>query len=227
MFLAGDSTNSNTGWKGGSHAHLESLIGKKLFWGICNIHTHELPIRHLIRILDGPTVSDVGFTGEVCSLLSEVDSMAYNPDFERLKEGEDLIIIPEEILKNMSTDQKLSYKLVNALKAGELPPDLQNITCGTLNHARWLTTGQRLIYMWTRDHGLTGQNLKVLRLLVNFCLQFYFPIFFDIKVKHRIEDGPYHILKQLRILKTQPKRVQHAVTFTSGLAPGMRIQSVY
>ena len=213
MFLAGDSTNSNTGWKGGSHAHLEKLLGRKLFWGICNIHTHELPLRHLIRILDGPTASDVGFTGEVCSLLSHVNKMPYNSDFEGLPEGEDLRTIPDDILKNLSTDQKICYKLVNALKAGELPTDLQDITCGTLNHARWLTTGQRLIYMWTRKHGLSGNNLKVLRLLVNFCLQYYFPVFFDIKAKHHIEDAPYHLLTQLRILRTQPKKVQDAVTY--------------
>ena len=144
MFLAGDSTNTNTGWKGGSHAHLEALLGRKLFWGICNIHTHELPLRHLIRILDGPTVSDVGFTGEVCSLLSDVNNMPYNPYFEGLPDGEDLRTIPDDILKNMSTDQKMCYKLVNALKAGVLPIDLQDIMCGTLNHARWHTTAQRL-----------------------------------------------------------------------------------
>ena len=81
-YLGGDSTNSNTGWKGGTHAHLEKHIGKKLYWGICNIHTNELPLRHAIAILDGPTASDVGFTGEICILLSNVNSMPYDPEFE-------------------------------------------------------------------------------------------------------------------------------------------------
>ena len=130
-----------------------------------------------------------------------------------LPDGEELIQIPNTILKNMSTDQKTCYNLVNAVKAGALPNDLKDVTCGTLNHARWLTTGQRLVYMWTRKHGLSGNNLKVLRLLVNFCLQYYFPVFFDIKVKHHIADGPYHVLKQIRILRTLPKRVQDAITF--------------
>jgi len=212
-YLAGDSTNCNTGWKAGSHAHLEKLLGRKLFWGICNIHTHELPLRHLIRILDGPTVSDVGFSGDVCSLLKDVSEMPYNPKFERMPEGEDLQPIPENIVKNMATDQKVSYKLVNALKAGELPPELQEVMCGPPNHARWLTTGERIIFMWTRKHGLSGHNLKVLRLLVKFCLEFYFKIYFDIKVKHHIEDAPYHLLSQIRILKTQPKIDRDAVTF--------------
>ena len=55
QFLAGDSTNMNTGWRGGTHAHLEILLGRRLYWGICPLHTNELPLRHLIAAVDGPT----------------------------------------------------------------------------------------------------------------------------------------------------------------------------
>ena len=47
--LMGDSTATNTGWKGGIHALTEKIIGRKLLWGICLLHTNELPPRHLIR----------------------------------------------------------------------------------------------------------------------------------------------------------------------------------
>jgi len=67
--------------------------------------------------------------------------------------------------------------------------------------------------MWTRKHGLIGENLKTLELLVNFCLDYYFKLYFNIKVRHHIVDAPYHILTALRILKTQPKTVRDAVTF--------------
>ena len=43
--VGGDSTNSNTGWAGGAIAWLEKLLGKKLFWAICMLHTNELPLR--------------------------------------------------------------------------------------------------------------------------------------------------------------------------------------
>ena len=213
QILQGDSTNANTGWKGGSHAHLEKILGRKLFWGICNIHTHELPLRHLIQIIDGPTSSDKGFSGPVCSLLSKVDQMKYNPSFKAMPGGEPLIIIPQDVLDKMSTDQKTCYKLVNAIKAGNLPEKMQEMLCGKMSHARWLTTGQRIIFLWTRQHGLTGSDLKVLELLVKFCIEWYFKIYFDIKVKHLIVDAPYHILTSLRILRTQPKKVRDAVTF--------------
>ena len=113
----------------------------------------------------------------------------------------------------MSTDQKTCYKLVKELKSGILPKELQEIQCGPLCHARWLTTAQRTVFMWTRQHGFTGSNLKTLELLVQFCLEFFFKLYFDIKVKFHLEDAPYHILTQLRILQTLPKKVRDAVTF--------------
>ena len=135
--LGGDSTNMNTGWRGGTHALLEELLGRRLYWAICNLHCNELPLRHLIVALDGPTSSKEGFTGPVCSLLSKVGEMPFNPSFKALPGGEDLVVLSEEVVKKMSTDQKMCYQLVVAVKEGRLPPALQNMKCGTLNHARF------------------------------------------------------------------------------------------
>ena len=159
---------------------------------------------HLIASIDGPTCSDKGFQGPVGSLLSKVNDMPYNPDFRALPGGEDLINLPEEVVNKMSTDQKSCYMLVGAVKAGSLPPSLQEMLCGKLCHARWLTTAQRIIFLWTRKHDLTGKNLKVLEMLAKFCLQHYFKLFYDIKVKHLIQDAPYHILTSVRLLRQQP-----------------------
>ncbi|KAG0720976.1 hypothetical protein GWK47_047364 [Chionoecetes opilio] len=172
IVLQGDSTRANTGWKGGTHAHLEKMLGRKLFWSICVLHTNELPLRHLITSIDGPTSSDTGFTGPVCSLLSSVNEIQYNAEFRGVPGGEDLTEIPEYILVNMSTDQQVSYQLVQAVKRGVLPSELQEIKCGKV----------------------------------------YFKLYYDIKVHHRLEDGPKHILTQLRVMKSQPKKVQTAVT---------------
>ena len=76
-----------------------------------------------------------------------------------------------------------------------------------------LAIAQRIVYMWKRKHGLSGSNLRVLESLVKFCLQFYFKIYFDIKVRHLIVDAPYHVLTSLRILRAQPKKVRDAIIF--------------
>ena len=75
--MAGDSYNGNTGWKGGSNAHLERMLGRKLHWAICLAHTNELPLRHLIEQLDGKTCSKDGFTGPIGKLLSKVSLLHF------------------------------------------------------------------------------------------------------------------------------------------------------
>ena len=67
------------------------------------------------------------------------------------------------MIDKMSTDQKVCYKLVEAVKADHLPPNMQEMICGPISHARWLTNSvQRILFLWTRKHGLTGSNFKVL-----------------------------------------------------------------
>ena len=91
------------------------------------LHTNELPPRHLIIGLHGPTSSDMGFTGPVCKLLSKVNQMKFNPDFPKLLETELLIDLMHNILSNISSDQQMSYRLVKVMKSGSLPSDLQEI----------------------------------------------------------------------------------------------------
>ncbi|KAG0722208.1 hypothetical protein GWK47_044946 [Chionoecetes opilio] len=60
-------------------------------------------------------------------------------------------------------------------------------------------------------HGRAGKKMNTLAILVKYCLQMYFKLYYDIKVHHRLEDGPKHILTQLRVMRSQPKKVQTAV----------------
>ncbi|KAG0698754.1 hypothetical protein GWK47_025973 [Chionoecetes opilio] len=99
---------------------------------------------------------------------------------------------------------------------GKLHPRLireEHVSVTEEPSGRWLTTAQSLVYMWTRKHGLTGKELNTLEILVKYCLQVYFKLYYDIRVHHRLEDGPKHILTQLRVMRSQPKKVQTAVTF--------------
>ena len=65
MFIAGDSTNSNTGYKGGMFRFLEEYLDRKLFWIVCQLHTNELKLRRLITQRDGKTSSKDGWEGEL------------------------------------------------------------------------------------------------------------------------------------------------------------------
>ena len=68
--------------------------------------------------------------------------------FEAVPSTEEVIEIPDRVVKDMSTDAALSYRLLCA--------ELAAMKCGTINNARWLTTGQSLIMLWMSTHGLTG-----------------------------------------------------------------------
>ena len=113
----------------------------------------------------------------------------------------------------MSSDAKVAYKICKSVMAGDLSEDLRYIQIGPLNHSRWLTTETRILYLWTRKHGLTGKSLQTLEIQAKFALQSYFKLYFDIKVRNKMKDGPNHILTQLRILRCQPEEVRDIVSY--------------
>ena len=212
--IGGDSTNTITGWQGGAITHLEKLLGRKCMWVICMIHLNELPLRHLIEKLDGKTCSADKFKGEIGKLLPKVDQFKINYNFKALPEGEDMIDLPEDVVKSLSTDQQNCYLLVKAIKSGNLPKDLANKKCGPINHSRWLTTAQAILMLWVRDHKLHGEILIKFEIIVKFVIQSYFKLYFNIKVKNSLVDGPKHIVTALSIYRKQPKEVQNVIKDT-------------
>ena len=127
------------------------------------LHSNELFLRHLIEGIDGPT--SYGFLDPMGKFLPDVNKMEYDPQFKALPKGEDFVDIPETIMNNISTDQKQSYKLCKAVKIGKLPPNFRGIQCGPLSHARWLTTGMRIGFMWRMKQDLNNKNLEELLVL--------------------------------------------------------------
>ena len=204
--IGGDSTNTITGWQGGAIAHLEKLLGKKCMWLICMIHLNELPLRHLIENLVGKTMSADKFKGEIGKLLPKLDQFPINYNFKALPDGDDLIYLPEDIVKSLSTDQQNCYLLVKAIKSGILPKDLANKKGGPINHSRWLTTAQAILMLWVRHHNLQGESLRKFELIVKFIIQSYFKLYFDIKVKNSMVEEPKHILTKSDYLEYNQKK---------------------
>ena len=61
-------------------------------------------------------------------------------------------------------------------------------------------------------HGCQGKELEILKTIVEFCVNFYFKMYFDIKVKHTLIYGPEHILTQLRLMRELPDHVKEIIT---------------
>lgn len=211
LVLGGDSTNSNSGWDGGAMTWVERMLNRKVYWVICCLHCNELLLRHVISKLDGKSTSKDGFSGTIGKLLAKVNSMERNYEFMAIPGLEELMAIPQDVVKNMSTDSSVFYQLGLAVRTGKLSKELGTKKSGNICHSRWLTTGEAILFLWVSHHGLEGELLDRLRIIATFVVQVYHHMYFEIKVKHGIIDGPNHVLTQLRLIKQQPKVVQDIV----------------
>ena len=109
--LGGDSTNVNTGWKGVVISLVEQMLSRRLVWVVCNFQTNERTLRALIEAVDGPTTSNTGFSGPAGKLLPEVSSLSPSEVFEKIVVGEDVPDLPDELIVDLSSDQKHAYNL--------------------------------------------------------------------------------------------------------------------
>ena len=209
--VGADSTNLNTGHKGGVIHFLENKLERRLIWLICALHTNELPLRHLMLTLDGKTTSNVAFSGPVGKIVHNVTNFRVKDRIPKLNVKIELIELGEEVIKSLSNDQKYLYEITCAIKNGVFPEDLKNRAIGAHHHARWLNLANRLCRAWCSENSLPRDAAQNLKLLVEFIVGVYSPLWFEIKVKHSWIDGPYHILKQLQLVKLQPKKVQDIV----------------
>ena len=54
-----------------------------------------------------------------------------------------MIELKEDVIGDLSTDQKYGYMMVTAIRNGAVSVDLANMDIGPVNHSRWLTTANR------------------------------------------------------------------------------------
>ena len=76
--IGSGSTAVNTGYKGGA---ITLLLERELDHQpclICLLHINELPLRHLLIELDGPTQGDKAFKGPIGKLLKFADEYTVN-----------------------------------------------------------------------------------------------------------------------------------------------------
>lgn len=83
----------------------------------------------------------------------------------------------DEIIKGFSTDAKYLFQMANAISSGVVSEDLANIKPGKIVNSHWLTKAARLLRLY-----VTKKNpSKNLRILVEFIIKCYVPMYFNIK----------------------------------------------
>ena len=206
--LGADSTTSNTGWRKGVIAWMEKILGRKFHWLICMLHTNELGLRKLMAELDGPTNSKTGFSGPLGKLLDKVNDMQPNFNFKKIDLGPDVPDLPDEVVKDLSRDQKVLLKRWKAVKTGTLPREVALYKSGPVVHSRWLTFADTTLQMYMSNHKLEGELLERLETIVSYIVSVYCPMWFTIKANHSWVEGPRHILRELGLFRLQSPAVQ-------------------
>jgi len=140
-----DGTAVNTESRGGVILRLEKVINRPLQWLICQLHGNELPLRHLMEYLDGPTSGPGGFSGPIgkrltgSELLSVMNYVAIDSSIQNM---------PAIDRDSSSTDQKYLLEIFEGVVSGDCPIRLSERASGALNHSTWPTTVNRILRLY-------------------------------------------------------------------------------
>ena len=143
--VGADGCNVNTGNQHGAIVYLEKLLGKPLHWHICMLHLCELPLRALVRDLDGGTSGPFTLKGPIGSTLNDDLTELPATAFKAIQ-NQDFPVVAEEQDYKLSKDQSYLYRMCWGVIEGHVPDELLNKEPGNLNLSRWGTLANR--YLW-------------------------------------------------------------------------------
>lgn len=180
-----DGTATNTGATGGIIRLLEKKLGKPLQWLPCQLHANELPLRHLMKHLDGPTTGPQGFAGVIGSALTRCELLPVCP-FNPI--SSELPGVDNSRLKHRS-------EISQSVSSGFCSEELARRNPGKMAHSRWLTTANRVLRLYIS----TSNPTPNLHMLASFLVRVYVPVWFAIKSKPSCKDGARHIWLTVRL----------------------------
>ena len=211
--VGSDATVVNTGHTNGAIALLENELGHRLIWLICLLHINELPVRHLFEWLDGPTSGDKSFKGPIGKLLKKAETFPIDEDFDPITDGEGIRVLPADVVKDLSRDQKYLYEIIMSIREGSVREVAATFKIGPLNHARWITLVSRIcrLYLSLKHLPLDDNSLDNLKVLTHFCVTNYGPLWFSIKCEPLYKDGPAHVLESVKRVQLLSQPVKDIV----------------
>ena len=149
------------------------------------LHINELPLRNLIKELDGPTISGNKLGGPIGKLLDGDELYRSAPvRFEPVECGFER---PEPAdIEDLSDDQRMLLEYMFGVSSGSVDEKFLMRKPGPLCHSRWLTTAIRILILYTR----TVDPSETLKLLVLYIVRVYAPAWFVIKMTNKFTCGP-------------------------------------
>ena len=209
VVVGADGCNVNVGHNEGAIVYLEKLLGRPLHWFICLLHGVELPLRAIIRELDGGTSGPFTLKGPVGKTLQEDLTELPIAPFKKIP-NPDFPSVAEEDDHDLSKDQLYLKRICQAVMSGQVPEDLANMAPGPLSHARWLT----LANSFARKYISMPNPSQKFREIVHAIVHFYAPSWFEIKTHPTCTDGPRNYFKMVQNARKLGKGLQKVVQKT-------------
>lgn len=169
------------------------------------MHFNELPMKALFCEVDGSTVGPKSFSGSIGKSLEGCENLGVT-NFKRIF-TDDMPILPPEIVRDLSSDQKYLYELIDAIQSGIFTDSLAKRKPGPLNHARFLTLACRILRLYVA----TQNPSKELQILAQFIIRCYGPMWFKIKQKPELFEAPRHLFQFIKSIEWLPKNVKNVV----------------
>ena len=193
--IGNDGTPIMTGEYNGAIRKLEELLGRSLQWFICLLHCVELPLQQVFLNIDGSSTGPDSFSGPIGKKLSGKVSEWGVANFKPIKNA-NFPSIPNEVFDDLSTDQFCANRLCWCIMLGDVDKNMELLEVRPLYHARWLTMACRILGLYVSE----TKPSKNLATLPDFCMNVYFPSWFDIKFQNSISEGAknyYAIMSRL------------------------------
>jgi hypothetical protein len=183
MAVGCDGTVVNTGKNAGAIRLLEERLDRPLQWFVCMLHANELPLRHLFEKLDGATTGPKSFSGQLGILLNNCEKMPV-VEFKKIE-----CDFPGVNIADLSADQQYLNDICIAVNTGDCSMSLSNREPGKLVMSRWVTLANRVLRLYIA----TVEPSDTLKIVAEFIMRVYAPMWFLIKSKPSCKDGPKHL----------------------------------
>ena len=163
-------------------------------------------MKHLIKFYVGPTSGPRSWSSKLGKEISNLKNNLKNiVDFEPIKGR--VIAVDEELLTN--GDQKYAYYLALGIQKGpeflrEIMGECPDLPC-SMSLARWLNTQSYIM----RKYVQTEKPTKALKRLVAITLNWYLPLFFEIKKDCHVKYGALHFFQAIKYAQesfTEPEK---------------------
>lgn len=196
-----DNTSVNTGYKTGLVVQLEKMLGRKLHTIGCQLHKNELPFRAVFKSIDGTTRSPNHFCGPMGKLAEKNHDSLKVSSFEPVKSPVEDMEFSEQVLNDLSTDQRIFYEHIIGISKGNMSLRFAHHRIGPVNHARWLTLAIRLLSAYIHIDSPPDD----LKYLVKYIQEVYGPCWFMQKKSNKLSESPgimHFMIKQMKLQKS-------------------------